>query len=426
MRTQHREYLPRLIDGELAELLAGLPAVAVEGAKGVGKTVTASRWADRVVRLDVEPEREAFASHPFDFVPTGTLLLDEWQRFPESWDRVRRAVDAGAPPGSFILTGSAPPPGAKIHSGAGRIVVRRLRPMSLAERGVAQPAVSLAALATGTQPSISGQTDVTLTRYAEEIFASGLPGVRHLPPALRDEHLDGYVAAGVQREFAEQGVTVRRPQSLMAWLRAYAAATATTASYTTILDAATGGVDAKPARDTTLVYRDVLARAFLVDPIEPWIPVFRPLHRMAQAPKHFLADPALAARLLGLEPGALVTGTDTVRSAVGPGSMLGPLFEHLVAQSVLTYAQTIGARVSHVRQRDGRHEIDLIVELRGKVVALEIKLAPAIHARDVRHLLWLRQLLPDAVADAAVITTGPYAYRRDDGVAVVPAALLGP
>jgi predicted AAA+ superfamily ATPase len=106
--------------------------------------------------------------------------------------------------------------------------------------------------------------------------------------------------------------------------------------------------------------------------------------------------------------------------------MLGPLFEHLVAQSVLVYAQAAGARVGHLRQRDARHEVDLIVELGQRAVAIEVKLAQTVDAKDVRHLLWLKSELGDRLADMVVVTTGPYAYRRQDGVAVVPAALLGP
>jgi len=419
-----RQYITRLIDADLDELLTGLPAIALEGAKGVGKTETMARRATRVVRLDVESEREAFAASPFDLPAEGTLLLDEWQRFPESWDRVRRAVDAGAPPGSFLLAGSTVAAGTKIHSGAGRIVVRRLRPLALTERGLADPVVSLAMLMDGLQPDVSGQTSVQLADYVDEIFASGFPGVRALPRNAQEERLRGYVSHTVEREFAEQGVNVRRPQTLLAWLRAYAAATATTASYTTILDAATAGVGQKPGRDSTLVYRDVLARGYLLDPVEPWIPVFNPLKRLAQSPKHFLADPALVTVLLGLRRDAVLTGTDRVRPTLGQGSMLGPLFEHLVAQSVLAYAGS-DMTVGHLRQRDGRHEVDLIVERAGRVVAIEVKLSATVNEEDVRHLLWLRDQLGENLADAIVVTTGPYAYRRTDGIAVVPAALLG-
>jgi predicted AAA+ superfamily ATPase len=419
-------YVRRIIDADLDKLLEGLPAVALEGAKGVGKTATASQRATRIVRLDVEAERTAFAAAPFDLVPEGTLLLDEWHRYPSCWDQVRRAVDDGAPPGSFILAGSSAPRGAAIHSGAGRIVIQRLRPLSLAERGLEEPTVSLSALLAPEKSDITGSTSVALADYVAEIFNSGFPGIRPLGPRLREERLEGYINATVQREFAEQGVIVRRPETLLAWLRAFAAATASTASYTSILDAATAGLDHKPGRDTTAVYRDVLQRAFVLDSIAAWIPWFNPLKRLATSPKHYLADPALATVLLGLDAANVMRGTDAPQTAVNQRPMLGPLFEHLVAQSVLVYAQAVGAHVGHLRQLDARHEIDLIVERGQRAVAIEVKLAQTVGSKDVRHLLWLKSELGDGLADMVVVTTGPYAYRRPDGVAVVPAALLGP
>ncbi|MFT3887837.1 MAG: DUF4143 domain-containing protein [Arachnia sp.] len=109
------------------------------------------------------------------------------------------------------------------------------------------------------------------------------------------------------------------------------------------------------------------------------------------------------------------------------GTLLGALFESLVTLSVRVYADPLRATVRHLRTQRGDHEVDLIVTGDdGSIVALEVKLGPVPDERDVRHLLWLRERLGDDLADAAVITTGPTAYRRPDGIAVIPAALLGP
>lgn len=106
--------------------------------------------------------------------------------------------------------------------------------------------------------------------------------------------------------------------------------------------------------------------------------------------------------------------------------MVGGLFESLVALDVRVYAQAAEASVSHLRTRNGDHEVDLIVQgPAGRVLALEVKLAPTVGDKDVRHLHWLRERIGGDLLDAAVITTGPYAYRRSDGIAVIPAALLG-
>ncbi len=421
-------YQPRVIDTELDTLLASLPAVALEGPKGVGKTSTAARRAQTVFRLDLGAQRDLLDAAPEQLhTAPGPVLLDEWQRWPQSWDLVRRAVDDGAPPGRFLLTGSAAPIEAPVHSGAGRIVTLRMRPLSIAERALASPSVSLASLLTGDRPDVSGRCETTLGDYLDSLLASGFPGMLGLPPRTARAQLDGYLDRIVLRDIEEQGLRVRRPDALRGWLIAYAAATATTASYTSLLDAATPGDADKPARATIETYRAALHGLWLLDPLPGWAPTLNPLRRVAMAPKHHLADPALAARLLGTGLDALMTGRDAGPPALRDGDLTGRLFESLVALSVRTYAQAAEARVYHLRTRNGDHEVDLIVQRDdGRVVAIEVKIAPTVTDDDVRHLHWLGERLGPDLLDAIVVTTGRDAYRRRDGVAVVPAALLGP
>ena len=422
-------YLPRVVDLDLDDLLDDLPAISLEGPRGVGKTATAQRRAKTIFKLDDPDELTLLAADPgrLDRVPY-PALIDEWQRYPTIWDLVRRSVDRDPTGGRFVLTGSASPVSAPTHSGAGRIVSIRMRPMSLAERGVYEPTVSLRDLLADTQPSIDGDTDVDLPTYTDEILRSGFPGIRDRRARTRRVQLDSYLSRIVQRDFPDQGHSVRHPTALRSWLSAYAAATATTASYTTILDAATPGEDHKPAKSTTAVYREVLSQIWLLDPVPGWLPSRNPFVRLAQTPKHHLADPALAARLLGATEASLLTG----RRNVGPqvprdGTLLGALFESLVALNLRVYSQASEATVHHLRTVNGRQEVDFIVERDDrKIVAFETKLAPTVDDSDVVHLHWLREQFSELVLDLAVINTGKHAYRRSDGVAVIPACLLGP
>lgn len=421
------EYRRRTIDDELDELLAMLPAIALEGPKGVGKTATARRRARTVHELD-DPAQRAIAEATPAQVRNGekSLLVDEWQRVPAVWDAVRRAVDRDGTPGQFLLTGSASPTTAPTHSGAGRIVTVRMRPLSLAERGVDTPTVSLASLLSGERASVEGSTDVGLQDYVNEIVRSGFPGLRRYSGRALREQLDGYVRRIIDVDFLEQGFTVRRTGALVRWMAAYAAATATTASYETIRDAATGGQGDKPSKTTTGPYREILERLWIVDPVPAWLPSRNMLNRLAQPPKHHLADPALAVRILGLDADALVSGSEAGPPIPRHGTLLGHLFDSLVTLCVRVYAQAAEARVRHLRLHGGRREVDLIVERPDqRVLAFEIKLSATVGDDDVKSLLWLREQIGDDLLDAAVIHTGPQAYRRRDGIAVIPAALLG-
>ncbi len=425
------DYTSRIIDRELDELLPHLSAIALEGPKGVGKTATAERRASSVFRLD-DPAQRAIALADPNVLLTSTppILIDEWQHVPAVWDSVRRAVDRNSTPNHYILAGSAAPLASPTHSGAGRIVTVRMRPLSLSERGLTPPTVSLQTLLTGARSPITGQTTIDLVAYAREIIASGFPGLRRLQGRALRAQLDGYLERIVDRDFVEQGHSVRKPETLRRWMTAYSAATATTTTLDKIRNASTSGEGETPAKATVTAYRDILQRLWIVDPIPGWLPSRNYLARLTQAPKHHLVDPALAARLLGIDETALLSGNTA--SFVGlnvprDGMLFGQLFESLVTQSIRVYAQAAEARVGHLRTRDGRQEVDLIVERADqRVLAVEVKLSAMVTDDDVRHLLWLQQQIGSDLLDAVVVTTGTHAYRRPDGVAVVPAVLLGP
>lgn len=418
-------YLHRVIDDELDEKSSEFAAISIEGPKAVGKTETAQRRAKTDYRLDGPAGQVVEADPQLALSGEPPILIDEWQRVPATWDAVRRAVDDGAPPNTYLLAGSASERGA--HSGAGRILTLRMRPLTLSERGFETPTISLRALLEGEKAAVEGQTDIDLQRYAHEIVGSGFPATRGLSEAAHADFIDSYMQRIVERDFDEMGHRVRRPATLLRWMQAYAAATSSTASLETIRDAATGGEGQKPARRTTQPYREILQQLFILDPVPAWVPTRNHISRLAMPAKHHLADPALAAGLLGADIGALLSATPMGPPSLRDGPLIGALFESLIALSVRVYAQAARARVSHMRTRNGDHEIDLIVERRdGRVLAIETKLAPTPNDRDVRHLHWLAERIGKDLLDSVVITTGPYAYRRRDGVAVVPAALLGP
>lgn len=292
------------------------------------------------------------------------------------------------------------------------------------ERQLTEPTVSLKALLTDPATDITGHTPVNLPTYVDEILSSGFPGIRPLPERARAAQLDSHIARIVNRELSDNGVVVRRPATPTAWLAAYAAAT--DATYTAILDAATPGENDKPSRSTVDNHRDHLTRLFMLDPVPAWIPAFNPLTRLTWIPKHHLVDPALAARLVGVDREALLQGKG---GGVGgaTGTWLGSLFESLTTQSLRICADAVDARIGHLRTKDTAREMDLIFEGQDRrVVAIAVKLTSSVTDNDVRHLNWLRSKLGERLVNRVVGTTGPYAYRRPDGVVVAPLTLLGP
>ncbi|MXZ86567.1 MAG: ATP-binding protein [Acidimicrobiia bacterium] len=423
------EHQDRVADQELRDLLGELPAISIEGPRAVGKTWTASRLANTVWALD-DPETLAEVRADPRLLTQGEppILIDEWQRFPASWDVVRRSVDRDFSPGRFILTGSARPETRPAHSGAGRIVTLRMWTTALAERHPALPSVSLKALLAGDRVEIEGACSLELGDYTSEIVAGGFPGWRNAGGRARDLLLDGYLHRLAEHDFPLSGHRVRNPAALRRWLAAYAAATSTSASYETIRDAATSGEGDKPAKTTTIAYRDTLEAMWILEPQPAWAPAGSHLSRLKRSPKHHLADTALAARLLNATADTLVGGEvgPQAGSGLAHTEMLGALFESMVVHDLRVYAQPADATVSHMRTWNDQRETDAIVEHRGRVLAVEVKLGADVTGRDTRHLRWLRDRLGPGLIDALVITTGTQAYRDEDGIAVVPAASLGP
>ena len=418
--------MPRLTDSYINELNQSFPALAIDGPKAVGKTSSAMLFAKTVLEMDNERILESVINNPDQLIDaTKPVLLDEWQYYPQIWNRVRRLVDDGAQPGSYLLTGSAYPVGAQIHSGAGRIIHMRMRPLSLQERRLAKPTVSLADCLDGTLGDVAGTTELVTSDYLQEVVRSGYPAIWASPEKNRPRLIDSYIDNIVHKELHENGYTLRRPDSLRRWLRAYAAATGTSASYTSILDVATPGEGDKLSRSTMESYRNMLSSLWLLDEVPAWDPIEDSFSRLKQAPKHFLADPALAARLLSLDARTLGMGGEETRFDAAYGTLVGRLFEALVSLSLKSYALVNDAEIGYLRSRNGDREIDFIISRGRRIVAIEVKLAPTIEDSDLRHLKWLKEQYGKNLMECIIVTTGISSYRRPDGILVVPAALLG-
>ena len=412
------DYQPRIVDDRLSELLDAMPAVLIEGARAVGKTETARRVRADEMLLEDPDIRDWAWDDPFAAVVgwREPLLVDEWPLAGSVFDGVRRQVDADSRSGRFVLTGSTHPAGITAHPGTGRIVTLRMRPMTLPERGVADPQVSLASLLERETASVAGRTDFEPADYAMEIGLSGFPGIRR-HPGRSGQQLAEYMERVIQSDIEVSGRQSRKPDSLRRWLAAFAAATATAASLEKIRAAAAREDGSVPGRNTALAYYEALHSLWLIDDLPGWMPSEKKLSQVNRSPKHYLADPALALMLLNRNAHSLLLNRE----------LFGRLFESLATLSLRVFAGAIGARVYHLRTKGGRQEVDVILETgEGRVLALEAKLSRVLQDGDCDHLHWLRTRLGSRWIGGAVINTGPYAYRRRDGIAVIPLAMLGP
>ena len=302
--------------------------------------------------------------------------------------------------------------------------------MSLAERGFDEPSVSLGRLLEGGGPDVSGQTDAALADYAREITAGGFPGLAGVEGDALSAALDGYLHRAVDHDVAQMGHRVRRPATMRRWLTAYAAATAGTASYERILDAATAGESDKPAKSTTSAYRDLLEAMWLLEPLQAWQPTNSPLSRLKRGPKHHLADPCLAARLLELPRRCPARGRGV---AAGPRGRDGAQRAAGCPVRVLGVAQrarlrpglgSSGRPPAHMERRSGSRS-DRRAGQQGACRGGQARS----RARSPRHrapAMGWQDRLGTRCADCVLVTTGPYAYRDQDGIAVVPAAPARP
>lgn len=413
-------YRPRIADRLLHDALAALGAVVIEGPKSCGKTETARRHAASEVLLDLDSQAQEAAAVDPRLILDGAAprLIDEWQRQPRVWDAVRREVDRRGSKGQFILTGSATPSDeASRHSGAGRMAVVEMRPMTLYEQEISSGLISLGDLLDGRE-SPSGKAALDLADYVERIVIGGWPAL--LESSLRDaaQFIKGYLALIIEHDVDLISGARRDPRRVRRFLEAYAQLTAHPAALSTIVSRATGESADGPSRWAAAPYLDALRRLMIVDEVDAWNPELRSRTRLMSTPKRHLVDPSLAAALLRSTPDRLLGDLRT----------LGFLFESLATRDLRVYAAANDASLFHYRERGGELEVDLIVERDdGAWIALEVKLGGEQIDRAAAALTRLaRARTRRSPAALVVVTATEYAYKRPDGILVAPLGLLGP
>lgn len=414
------EYLDRIVDGVLEEYLGSFGAVLIEGAKWCGKTRTARERAASEVLLHDPRLRNQYlemAGIAPEVLLSGDTprLIDEWQTAPGIWDGVRFEVDRRGETGQFILTGSAQPAeGSVMHSGTGRIARLLMRPMSLFESGESDGSVSLRSLYAG--EDISGESRLPLEGLARALVRGGWPAAVVSGGGNASIVADRYVRSIVRSDIPGTDDVDRDPGRMELVMRSVARNTATMAGMKALRkDMEREG---EVSEKTIASYIRALKRAFVIEELPAWTPAIRSRINQRTASKHHFVDPSLAAAVLRASPQDLIWDLRT----------FGLLFESLCIRDLRVYSQATDGEVRHYHDGSGL-EVDAIVRRHcGQWGAVEVRMNTADIDGAAANLIKLRDKIDtDEVRSPSflmVLTSMGFAYRRGDGVYVVPIGCL--
>ncbi|MCL2209549.1 MAG: DUF4143 domain-containing protein [Treponema sp.] len=414
-----RNYLKRFTDKILQNRLKESGAVLITGPKSCGKTETAIQAAGSIIHMDTDDEVRALMEINPKAVLAGSSprLVDEWQEYPQIWNYIRREVDDRKKKGQFILTGSAnPEERARLHSGAGRFSVIKMRPMSLFEKGWSTGEVSLVKMMKGSAPG-SGQIEFSLDELAEKIIIGGWPSLIGAGSRTALRFLQDYTALIAEVDISRFGGKKRDPQKILRLMQSLARNISTEASISSLAKDA-GGDQTKLNEETVAEYLEALERLMVVESLPAWSTHIRSSDTLRKAPKRHFVDPSLAAGILGLSAGKIKSDLN----------YFGFLFESLVIRDLRIYAEANGGKVYHYR--DSRDmEVDAIIEYPDRTwAAFEVKMGFAAQNEAAENLIAFAKKIDQkkmgTPAALTVITANGIACRRKDGVNVVPLSVL--
>lgn len=423
-------YIPRLADEHLEFLLKTSGAVYIKGPKWCGKSTTAKKHAKSCVYMQdkmTQDQSKALAKNsPSIFLKGDTpRLIDEWQSIPFIWDSIRFEIDQRNKFGQFLLTGSVVPNDEdneeREHSGAGRIVPMVLRTMSLFESKDSTGEVSLKQLFDG-KDFEAKVSDLSLEDYSYLICRGGWPtAVVHSEKDTALQQVRNYYSVLISEDFQRMRKKKRGTEKISAVMMSYARNTATNASIATICRDISVAGEKKIDEDTVRDYLYDLDALFVKEELPAWNPNLRSKTTVNCSPVRHFIDPSIGCAALDIWPEDLINDLET----------MGLFFESMVIRDLRIYAERFRGHVYHYRDGDGL-EADAVIRTNdGRWAAIEVKLCDSDRIEEgAKHLLELKDKVrldrhqePEFLM---VVTATNYAYRREDGVFVVPLGCLGP
>ena len=421
-----KEYRARIVDDMLKDKLESKGAVVIEGPKWCGKTTTAMQVAGSILRMDEPSKRET--NIQMSEIDPGRLLkgnvprlIDEWQIAPKLWDAARYEVDTRGEEGQFILTGSAVPIESReiTHSGTGRFTWLMMKPMSLFESGDSTGEVSLNQLF-GNPSVIDGMNNLSIEKLAFLICRGGWPhavGMKEKPALLQAED---YYEAVIKSDINRADGVSKNPERVKRLMRSFARNQGTQISNTMLRDDIISNDTESLNEDTIASYINALKNIFVVEDMPAWNPNLRSKTSIRTSDTRYYVDPSIAVAALGIGPKDLTNDLNT----------MGLLFETLCVRDLRVYAESIGGNVLHYRDKSGL-ECDTVIHLKnGRYGLVEIKLGGQKFIEDAaENLKSLSNKIDTSKMPAPsflmiVIGIGEFAYKREDGIFIVPIGCL--
>ena len=421
-----KPYRKRIADEILKRKLEGKGAVLIEGPKWCGKTTTAEQIAASVLYMD-EPEKKEQNITMSETNPRRLLmgetprLIDEWQLAPKLWDTIRFEVDHRGEPGQFILTGSAVPADTTdiTHSGTGRFTFLTMRPMSLYESGDSTGEVSLKVLFDGSA-DVDGSAHLDMERLAFLVCRGGWPQAVDLRDEIALDQATDYYDAVVHADINRADHVQKDAGRVRRLMRSYARHQGGQVPCALLAQDVGANEEAPISEETVASYVNALRKIFVVEDMPAWNPNLRSKTAIRSSDTRYYIDPSIAAAALEIGPDDLLNDLKT----------FGFLFETLCVRDLRVFADALNGGVFHYRDKDGQ-ECDAVIHLKnGRYGLIEIKLGgDRLIEEGAKSLLALDSKLDKdrmrAPSFLMVLTgVGDYAYRRRDGVYVVPIGCL--
>lgn len=421
-----KEYKPRIADEILKDKLEAKGAVIIEGPKWCGKTTTAMQVAGSVLRMD-EPSKRDVNIQMSEIAPERLLqgktprLIDEWQIAPKLWDAARYEVDTRGEEGQFILTGSAVPVDSReiTHSGTGRFTWLTMRPMSLYESEESSGEVSLEELFL-TPKQIIGINGLDLEKLAFAICRGGWPGAMEMSEKAALSQAMDYYDAVVKSDVNRADGVNKNPERVKRLMKSFARNQGAQVASTVLRDDIQANDTDKLNEDTIASYINALKKIFVIEDMPAWNPNLRSKTAIRTTDTRYYVDPSIAAAALGVGPKDLLNDLNT----------MGLLFEAMCVRDLRVYAEYLGGEVLHYRDKSGL-ECDTVIHLRnGKYGLAEIKLGGqklmeegAVNLKGLADKIDTTKMpLPSFMM--IVVGIGDFAYRREDGIYIVPIGCL--